>query len=106
MARSPGDQVEQCVALAGLVSNVVPPRAPAGLDIHVVLENLATHNPQAVKAWLLNHSRFHRHFTRPAQGGSTSSSGSCVRTRHQIGEMLGYERIILRSTYCMMPPLR
>ncbi|CAL9546835.1 IS630 family transposase ISMsm2 [Actinosynnema sp. ALI-1.44] len=36
---------------------------PAGLDVHVVLDNLATHKTPAVKAWLLKHPRFHLHFT-------------------------------------------
>lgn len=36
---------------------------PAGLDIHVVLDNLSTHKTPEVKAWLLKHPRFHLHFT-------------------------------------------
>ncbi len=36
---------------------------PADHDIHVVLDNLATHKTPAVKAWLLKHPRFHLHFT-------------------------------------------
>jgi transposase len=36
---------------------------PAGLDIHVVLDNLATHKTPAVRTWLLKHPRFHLHFT-------------------------------------------
>jgi transposase len=36
---------------------------PADLDIHVVLDNLATHKTPAVKSWLLQHPRFHLHFT-------------------------------------------
>jgi transposase len=36
---------------------------PAGLDIHVVLDNLATHKTEAVRTWLLKHPRFHLHFT-------------------------------------------
>jgi transposase len=36
---------------------------PAGLDVHVVLDNLATHKTPAVTTWLLAHPRFHLHFT-------------------------------------------
>lgn len=36
--------------------------APA-LEIHVVLDNLATHKAPAVHRWLLRHPRFHLHFT-------------------------------------------
>jgi transposase len=35
----------------------------AGLDIHVVLDNYATHKHEKVKAWLARHPRFHMHFT-------------------------------------------
>jgi transposase len=33
------------------------------LEIHVVLDNLATHKAPAVHRWLLRHPRFHLHFT-------------------------------------------
>ena len=33
------------------------------LQIHVVLDNLATHKAPAVHRWLLRHPRFHLHFT-------------------------------------------
>jgi transposase len=36
---------------------------PAGLEIHLVLDNYATHNHPKIKAWLAHHPRFHRHFT-------------------------------------------
>jgi DDE superfamily endonuclease len=35
---------------------------PAGLDVHVVLDNLSTKTP-AVHEWLLRHKRVHFHFT-------------------------------------------
>src|SRR5512135_1074417 len=41
---------------------------PKDLDLHLVLDNYATHKTPAVKAWLLKHPRFHLHFT------ATSSS--------------------------------
>jgi len=36
---------------------------PAGVDIHVILDNYATHKHPKVKAWLNRHPRFHLHFT-------------------------------------------
>jgi Transposase and inactivated derivatives len=36
---------------------------PADLDVHVILDNYATHKTPAIKAWLLKHPRFHLHFT-------------------------------------------
>ena len=36
---------------------------PAELDVHVILDNYATHKTPAVKAWLLKHPRFVLHFT-------------------------------------------
>jgi transposase len=36
---------------------------PAGLDVHVILDNLSTHKTAAIKRWLARHPRFHLHFT-------------------------------------------
>jgi transposase len=36
---------------------------PAGLDIHLVCDNYATHNTAEIKTWLGKHPRFHVHFT-------------------------------------------
>jgi transposase len=36
---------------------------PAGLELHLVCDNYATHKTAAIKAWLLRHPRFHLHFT-------------------------------------------
>jgi transposase len=36
---------------------------PAGLDVHLVCDNYATHNTAEIKAWLGKHPRFHVHFT-------------------------------------------
>ena len=37
--------------------------APAAVDIHLILDNYATHKYPKVKAWLAKRSRFHLHFT-------------------------------------------
>jgi transposase len=36
---------------------------PAGLDVHLVCDNYATHNTEAIKTWFLRHPRLHLHFT-------------------------------------------
>jgi transposase len=36
---------------------------PKCLQIHLILDNYATHNHPSVKAWLAKHPRFHLHFT-------------------------------------------
>ena len=36
---------------------------PAGLDVHLVCDNLATHKTAAIQDWLARHPRFHLHFT-------------------------------------------
>ncbi|MET3952879.1 IS630 family transposase [Arthrobacter sp. UYEF36] len=41
----------------------VEKNVPAGLAVHVILDNYATHKHANVKAWLDGHPRFHLHFT-------------------------------------------
>ncbi|OKI40593.1 IS630 family transposase [Micromonospora sp. CB01531] len=36
---------------------------PPGLELHLVLDNYATHKTPAIQQWLLKHPRFHLHFT-------------------------------------------
>jgi transposase len=36
---------------------------PPDLDVHLVLDNYATHKTPAIQRWLLAHPRFHLHFT-------------------------------------------
>ncbi|MGW0067947.1 IS630 family transposase [Streptosporangium sandarakinum] len=38
-------------------------QTPADLDIHLVLDNYATHKTPAIRTWLVAHPRFHLHFT-------------------------------------------
>ena len=42
---------------------LIDKRAPAGLDLHLILDNYAAHKTEAVKRWLARHPRFHVHFT-------------------------------------------
>jgi transposase len=41
----------------------VDKQVPAGLDLHVVLDNSSTHKTPAIQRWLLAHPRVHLHFT-------------------------------------------
>ncbi|MFE7276731.1 IS630 family transposase [Streptomyces sp. NPDC057623] len=36
---------------------------PADLQVHLILDNYATHKTPAIKTWLIAHPRFHLHFT-------------------------------------------
>ena len=36
---------------------------PAGLDLHVILDNSSPHKTAAIKQWLEKHPRFKLHFT-------------------------------------------
>lgn len=38
-------------------------QVPDGLDVHLILDNYATHKHPKVQAWLGKHPRFHMHFT-------------------------------------------
>jgi transposase len=41
----------------------VDEQVPAKLDVHLILDNYATHKTAAVRQWLLRHPRYHLHFT-------------------------------------------
>jgi transposase len=43
--------------------NLIEENVPAALDVHLVMDNYATHKVAKVKAWLARHPRFHVHFT-------------------------------------------
>jgi transposase len=36
---------------------------PPDLQVHLILDNYATHKTAAIKRWLVGHPRFHLHFT-------------------------------------------
>jgi transposase len=42
---------------------LVDTQVPRSLQIHMILDNYATHNHPNIKAWLAKHPRFHLHFT-------------------------------------------
>ncbi len=45
------------------VSRTIDREVPKHLQIHLILDNYATHNHSNVKAWLANRPRFELHFT-------------------------------------------
>ena len=49
---------EFCKFLGEIERNV-----PKGLEVHLVMDNYATHKTESVKRWLLRHPRFKVHFT-------------------------------------------
>lgn len=42
--------------------NLIDRQTPADLDLHLIVDNYATHKHPKVKAWLKRHRRFHFHF--------------------------------------------
>jgi len=42
---------------------MIDQQTPAGLDIHLIMDNYATHKHPVVKSWMAKHPRFHQHFT-------------------------------------------
>ena len=57
---------------------VIDAAVPKELDLHLVLDNYATHKTPAIHQWLLKHPRFHLHFT------PTSSSWLNLVVRHEV----------------------
>jgi transposase len=43
--------------------NAIDQQIPEDVDVHLILDNYATHKTNAVKKWLLKHPRYHVHFT-------------------------------------------
>ena len=57
---------------------------PAGLDVHLVCDNLATHKTAVIQDWLTRHPRFHLHFT-PTGSSWRSTAGRLtgIRFNHE-----------------------
>ena len=43
--------------------NTIDAQVPAGLDVHLILDNYGTHKTPRVRRWFARHPRFHVHFT-------------------------------------------
>jgi transposase len=41
----------------------VDAQVPEDLDVHIIMDNYATHKTAAIRAWLLRRPRYHVHFT-------------------------------------------
>jgi hypothetical protein len=50
-------------------------QTPAGLGLHLILDNYAAHKTKAVKRWLARHPRFHVHFTPTLASRSNAVEG-------------------------------
>src|SRR5438132_14433590 len=47
--------------------NEIEANLPAGLDVHLVMDNYGTHKVAKVRSWFARHPRYHVHFT-PTSG--------------------------------------
>jgi transposase len=56
---------------------------PKDLDLHLVLDNYATHKTPEIHRWLLRRPRFHLHFTPASSSWLNLVSGTLVRRAHQ-----------------------
>ena len=54
--------------------DVIESQVPAGLDVHLIVDNYATHKPAIIRKWFAKRPRFHVHFT-PTYG----SWINCIR---------------------------
>jgi transposase len=43
--------------------NTVEAQVPGDLDVHIVMDNLATHKTKAIRDWFARHPRWHVHYT-------------------------------------------
>lgn len=62
-----GEVIGECYAKHRAVEfrkflNKINRTVPADLDVHLIMDNYATHSTPAIKRWLKKHPRFHFHF--------------------------------------------
>ena len=62
--------------------NLIDHSVPADLDVHVIVDNNATHKTPAIQRWLLRHPRFTLHFT-PTYSSLAEPGRALVRRAHQ-----------------------
>ena len=81
--------------------NEIDSAVPSELDVHLVMDNYATHKTQAVQRWLLRHPRFQCHFT------PTSSSWlNLVESFFSIVDRNVTRRGVHRSTMALEEDIR
>src|SRR5229473_5244123 len=73
-----------------------PQQTPKKLDLHLVLEDYATHKHSNVKTWLAKHPRFHLHFT--------PTSASWLNQVERFFGLITQERI-RRGVFTSVPEL-
>jgi transposase len=76
-------------------------QVPVEFDIHLVMDNYATHKTDMIKRWLLRHPRFHVHFT-----PTTSSWLNLVESFFSIVERNVTSRGVHRSTRALEKDVR
>jgi transposase len=69
---------------------------PRHLDLHLIVDNYATHKHPKVKAWLAKHPRFHLHFT--------PTSASWLNLVERFFALITQERI-RRGAFSSVPDL-
>ena len=69
---------------------------PKGLEIHLILDNYATHKHENVQKWLAKHPRFHLHFT-------PTSSSWCNLVERFFGKLT--DKAIRRGVFHSVPDL-
>lgn len=57
---------------------------PAELDVHLIMDNYATHKTPLIQRWLVKRPRWHVHLTRPVRHGPTRWSASSLLTDKKI----------------------
>ena len=70
---------------------------PAGLGVHLVCDNYATHNTAEIRTWLARHPRFHVHFT------PTGSSWMNQVSERWFGLLT--DKLIRRGVHTSVPAL-
>jgi transposase len=71
-------------------------RQTPNLDLHLILDNYATHKHAKVKTWLVKHPRFHLHFT--------PTSASWLNQVERFFGLITHERI-RRGVFTSVPQL-
>ncbi len=65
--------------------NKINRETPAGREVHLIVDNYATHKHPKVRAWLGRHQRFHFHFTPTAASWLNAVEGFCAKlTRRRL----------------------
>jgi transposase len=75
---------------------IIDREVPKGLQIHLILDNYATHKHENVTKWLEKHPRFHLHFT-------PTSSSWCNMVERFFGKLT--DKAIRRGVFHSVPDL-